>query len=749
MERSRSAHSSSSSRGSSSTRETEEYFERVYVAVKKGIKEGKSTLLWLLQNTDRERKKIVITHVHIPANMIPLMGSKFPANEVNHQVVKEYRQHEWEKTHKLLDDYTTVCSELKVQAEKLVIEAEDAAKGLIELITLHGIVKLVMGAAADKQFSRRMKVPKSKTAITVRKQADPSCNIWFVCKGTLICTREALLGMSERTPPPTTTMNSLSSQSELLISRSMPLGHSESMRSDADLVHEHYLSRHRSKSNSFDSYGGEFIATLCHPFSVIDEMNNLSLLSIDEMNNSNHQIYKESLKRQKAERDVIEALRRAKTYEDLYAKEVNRRKEIEEELATEKLLVEMFKNQNSEILEQLQKTSKQKLELELRIADYDNIFKDLKEKLLEAQHLLSVLQGDCEKLHLQRDAALKELEKLRRNKEAVTTRRKGSINFTEFSFEEINRATCSFSNSLKIGEGGYGSVYIGFLRHTTVAIKVLDRKSMKGQLEFHQEVEVLSRIRHPNLVTLIGVCSQARALIYEFLPNGSLEDRLVCKNNTPPLTWQVRTRVASEICSSLIFLHSHKPQPVVHGDLSPKNILLDSNLVSKLGDFGICHRTDPKGTFVYMDPEFLSTGELTPSSDVYSFGVIVLRLLTGKPASEIVKKVKEALEKGVLDGIIDPTAGDWPFVQAKQLAHLGLRCCEVNRKNRPDLIGDVWRVLEPMMKITSLPVSLNLCGSVVEGNVPAPNYFICPIFQIFDSPEARLGRLITKTLRRS
>ena len=133
-------------------------------------------------------------------------------------------------------------------------------------------------------------------------------------------------------------------------------------------------------------------------------------------------------------------------------------------------------------------------------------------------------------------------------------------------------------------------------------------------LIFSLQVAVLSKVRHPNLVTLIGASSESWALVYEFLPNGSLEDRLTRMNNTPPLTWQVRTRIIAEICSALIFLHSNKPHPVVHGDLKPDNILLDANFVSKLGDFGICRliiqsstttatlycHTHPKGTFAYI-----------------------------------------------------------------------------------------------------------------------------------------------------
>lgn len=256
------------------------------------------------------------------------------------------------------------------------------------------------------------------------------------------------------------------------------------------------------------------------------------------------------------------------------------------------------------------------------------------------------------------------------------------------------------------------------------------------------QVNILSRLRHQNIVTLIGACPEIWALVYEYLPNGSLEDRLNCKNNTPPLSWKTRIRIAAELCSALIFLHSCLPQGIVHGNLKPSNILLDANFVSKLSDFGICrelaedelsensttlcYKTNPKGTLIYMDPEFLSTGELTLKSDVYSFGVILLRLLTGRPALGITKEVQYALDKGNLKDILDPTAGDWPYVQAKQLAHLALNCSDMNQKGRPDLASEVWRVLEPM-KISCGVSSLHF-GS--EEHHQIPGYFICPIFQV-------------------
>jgi serine/threonine protein kinase len=250
-------------------------------------------------------------------------------------------------------------------------------------------------------------------------------------------------------------------------------------------------------------------------------------------------------------------------------------------------------------------------------------------------------------------------------------------------------------------------------------------------------------VRHPNLVTLIGACSEVSALVYEYLSNGSLEDRLTCANNTPPLTWQARTRIIGEICLALIFLHSNKPKLVVHGDLKPENILLDANLVSKLSDFGISRllqqpdtnttaffqTSHPAGTFSYIDPEYLSTGFLTPKSDTYSFGIIILRLLTGKPPLNIARQVQDAMRNGILLSVIDESAGTWPFEQAKQLAKIALRCVELSRSLRPDLVNDVWTVVEPLMRAASTYLKPKSRGSE-HGEESVPSHFICPILQV-------------------
>jgi serine/threonine protein kinase len=256
-------------------------------------------------------------------------------------------------------------------------------------------------------------------------------------------------------------------------------------------------------------------------------------------------------------------------------------------------------------------------------------------------------------------------------------------------------------------------------------------------------VEILSRVRHPNLVTLIGACKDAQALVYEYMPNGSLDDRLACKDNSKPLSWQLRTRIASNICSALIFLHSNKPHSIVHSDLKASNILLDGNNVAKLSGFGVSQiltdqfkatttlyrYTHPKGSFVYIDPEYLISGDLTPQSDVYSFGIVLLRLLTGRSGFGLLKEVQEAMEKGCLQAILDSSAGEWPAMYAEQLAELGLRCCKIRRKNRPDLQTEAWTVLEPMFKSASTMLCSLSFKSVSEDLGGVPSYFICPILQ--------------------
>ncbi|XP_061341300.1 U-box domain-containing protein 33-like isoform X2 [Gastrolobium bilobum] len=800
--------------------------DTIYVAVAKNLKDSKSTLLWAIQNTGG--KKICILHVHVPASMIPLLGAKFPVSALKEQEVLAYREIERQDMHKTLDDYVLTCQKMGVVAEKLHIEMDCIEKGILELISQYNIQNLVMGAATDRYYSRKMTDIRSKKAIYVCKQAPPSCNIQYICKGNLIHTRDCSLysGNVEVMSPlvhqmpnsesqsitstPTSPVSQtsrgrrsqsiavgqnhwvlLASPAQMLLRRVRSINDRYGRRSNAAVspeglaTPENRLSYDESdelsrwSSSVFSvcsdsasvepvmtpnliSEGSENVLDLSlsglsmikedlhhsssSPPSVLDGGMDDTLYDQLEQAMAEAEIarldaYQETVRRGIAQKDAIDAIRRAKASEVLYKEELKLRKELEEELEKAKEQIDNMKSIRDKVIEEHQLALDQKSSLENQIASTELMIKDLEEKMTSDADLLQNYKNELDDLKMQRDNALREAEELKRKQGEASSTHFLQL-FSEFSFPEIKEATSNFDPSLKIGEGGYGSIFKGILRHTEVAIKALNPKSKQGPSEFQQEVEILSKLRHPNIITLIGACPESWTLVYEYLPNGNLEDRLSCKDNTPPLSWQTRIRIAAELCSALIFLHASKPHSIVHGDLKPSNILLDANLVSKLSDFGICRVlscqesaannttqfwiTDPKGSFVYMDPEFLSTCELTPKSDVYSFGIILLELLTGKPGLGLKKEVQCAFDAGKLKSLLDPLAGDWPFEQAEQLTRLALRCCEIDRKSRPELHSDVWRILEPIRASSG---GTNTFGLGSQGVCQIPPYFICPILQ--------------------
>ncbi|DAD49377.1 TPA_asm: hypothetical protein HUJ06_000207 [Nelumbo nucifera] len=282
--------------------------------------------------------------------------------------------------------------------------------------------------------------------------------------------------------------------------------------------------------------------------------------------------------------------------------------------------------------------------------------------------------------------------------------------YKRYTIVEIQKATNNFSDNLKIGEGGYGPVFKSTLDHTLVAIKILRSDADQGMKQFQQEVEVLSCIRHPNMVMLLGACPEYGCLIYEYMANGSLEDRLFCRNNTPPLTWQLRFKIAADIATGLLYLHQMKPEPLVHRDLKPANILLDTNFNSKIADVGLARLLPPSvaeaitqyrmtaaaGTFCYIDPEYQKTGLLGMKSDVYALGIILLQLITAQPPMGLAYNMEEAMDAGELEEMLDPRVNDWPMKETVEFAKLALKCCELRRKDRPDLGNVVLPVLNQL-----------------------------------------------------
>jgi len=246
------------------------------------------------------------------------------------------------------------------------------------------------------------------------------------------------------------------------------------------------------------------------------------------------------------------------------------------------------------------------------------------------------------------------------------------------------------------------------------------------------------------LVLLLGACPDHGALVYEYMENGSLEDRLFQVNDSQPIPWFVRLRIAWEVASALVFLHKSKPTPIIHRDLKPANILLNHNFVSKVGDVGLStmiqaadplstkftmyKQTSPVGTLCYIDPEYQRTGRISPKSDVYAFGMIILQLLTGQQAMALTYTVETAMENNNDDELIqilDEKAGNWPIEETRQLAALALQCTELRSKDRPDLEDQILPVLESLKKVAD-----KARNSLSAAPSQPPSHFFCPLLKV-------------------
>ncbi|XP_039164137.1 probable serine/threonine-protein kinase PIX13 [Eucalyptus grandis] len=292
---------------------------------------------------------------------------------------------------------------------------------------------------------------------------------------------------------------------------------------------------------------------------------------------------------------------------------------------------------------------------------------------------------------------------------------------TVFSFAELKEATKNFRADALLGEGGFGCVYRGTLHgkqqsgrtETIIAVKTLNPDGAQGYREWLREIAFIGRISHPNLFILLGFChdDENLALVYEFMPMGSLENQLFGKGSTDHLSWDVRLKIAVGAAKGLAFLHSSN---MIHRDFKSANILLDGSYTAKLSDFGLVRSgpLDDKthvstqfiGTDGYAAPEYKITGHLTVKSDVYSFGVVLLEILTGLRACNprsptgLATLVKWALphlhSEGKLSTIMDSRLkGEHCEEFAFQIAQLALICLNLTRKLRPSM-SEVVEVLE-------------------------------------------------------
>ncbi|GKV42843.1 hypothetical protein SLEP1_g50207 [Rubroshorea leprosula] len=287
-----------------------------------------------------------------------------------------------------------------------------------------------------------------------------------------------------------------------------------------------------------------------------------------------------------------------------------------------------------------------------------------------------------------------------------------------YSLKELEVATRGFAEENMIGEGGYGVVYRGVLQDgSVVAVKNLLNNKDRGQAEkeFRVEVEAIGKVRHKNLVGLIGYCAEGsqRMLVYEYVNNGNLEQWLHGDvGPVSPLTWDIRMKIAIGTAKGLAYLHEGLEPKVVHRDVKSSNILLDKKWNAKVSDFGLAKllgsessyvTTRVMGTFGYVSPEYASTGMLNEGSDVYSFGVLLMEMITGRspidysrPAGEmnLVEWFKGMVASRRGEELVDPLIEVQPSPRALKRALLVcLRCIDLDAHKRPKM-GQIIHMLE-------------------------------------------------------
>ncbi|CAI0388617.1 unnamed protein product [Linum tenue] len=300
--------------------------------------------------------------------------------------------------------------------------------------------------------------------------------------------------------------------------------------------------------------------------------------------------------------------------------------------------------------------------------------------------------------------------------------RLGSVHLSP---SQVARATRNFSQSLKVGEGGFGTVYKAHLDDgQIVAIKRAKKEHFENlRTEFSSEVDLLAKIDHRNLVKLLGYVDKGheRLIITEFVPNGTLREHLDGQRGKI-LDFNQRLEIAIDIAHALTYLHLYSEKQIIHRDVKSSNILLTESMRAKVADFGFARlgpvdsdqthiSTKVKGTVGYLDPEYMKTYQLTPKSDVYSFGILLLEILTGRRPVELKRPAPERVtlrwafkkynDNAVVE-MVDPLMEE--VVDAgilRKMATLAIRCAAPVRHERPDMkaVGEeLWGIRADYLK---------------------------------------------------
>ncbi|KAK8652852.1 hypothetical protein V6N13_126875 [Hibiscus sabdariffa] len=450
---------------------------------------------------------------------------------------------------------------------------------------------------------------------------------------------------------------------------------------------------------------------------------------IDEAQETIHLKRKEAIvdaeRQAKAEWAIILCNSRAEELETLIKVKAAPRLEMNNLLDTEKQkLYEVIKDVE-ESKNRLNSLKELQAELSSKLQESNKARANAEAQLEKAEVTTTEMVRKIEELRRQRDVFQRRIE-FCREKDALGTAARSSelrCSYREYTAEDVRSATNNFSELSPLKScGDWLNVYRGQIEHSTVVIMMLGSDNGMCPENFQAKVRLLSDIRHPHLVALMGFCSELTCIIYEYMHNSSLRDILFapqrsCRktNKNQVLMWYDRIRIAREVCMGLGFLHSSKPRPIVHGQLTTSNVLLDRNLVAKISGYGFRQ---------YHDHYDLS-------SDIWAFGVLLMHMLTGGTWAGLIEDGM-MVDRAALVRILDEKAGNWPLELAVELSGISLKCMSVSRDLQ---IATVMEELNELQKKADVLVGRGGIEVVSNENVnmedtnDVPSAFLCPVFK--------------------
>ncbi|KAF3437275.1 hypothetical protein FNV43_RR20028 [Rhamnella rubrinervis] len=743
-------------------RHAERREETVAVAIDKD-KSSQYALKWTVDHLLSRGQALTLLHVRQKTSSVPSpTGSFVSMSDVSDDVARNYKQQIENQAKDLFLPFRCFCTRKDIKCNEIILEESEIAKSLINYVSANSIEILVLGAPSRGGIVKRFKT--TDVPSSVSKAAPDFCTVYVIAKGKISSVRSAT-SVPAKPPSRNPIQHQASNISDSNETPSMRNQHSRatdrspyasaSERShftprilpDEMEIRSPFTRGKASMTRSYELSADSDISFVSSGRPSVDRMfpsfyDSMEIGTPPRYSNSSEYDIKSFASSVSGAKSIDMSSSQLEfsstSCESANSWSSENMDEVEAEMRRLRLelkqTMDMYSTACKEALTAKQKAielhrwkleEEQKLE-EARLAEEAALALAEKEKakckaaIEAAQAAQRIAELEAQKRMNAEMKAHNEAEERRR---AIDSVGQGDLRYRKYSIEEIEMATNEFADSRKIGEGGYGPVYSGELDHTAVAIKVLRPDAAQGRSQFQQEVEVLSCIRHPNMVLLLGACPEFGCLVYEYMANGSLEDRLFRKGNSPVLPWQLRFRIAAEIGTGLLFLHQTKPEPLVHRDLKPGNILLDRNFVSKISDVGLARLVPPSvadtvtqyrmtstaGTFCYIDPEYQQTGMLGIKSDVYSLGVMLLQIITAKPPMGLTHHVERSIERGTFTEMLDPAVTDWPVEEALTFAKLALQCTELRRKDRPDL----GKVVLP---------ELNRLRALAEDNMPMMGY---------------------------